>query len=55
MADNNIKNNKVSRPVERHITAAWAGVEQQKPDSCVPIPPMDGVIEAKDYVDTNQK
>jgi hypothetical protein len=55
MSENNTTDKRVARPVERHLTAAWAGIEKQKPGSNVTIPSMDGVIEAKEYVDSNQK
>lgn len=42
-------------PVEHHLTAAWANTMQQKPVSNVTIPSMDGVTDAKDYVEENQK
>lgn len=43
------------KPVERHDTAAWADVEEVKPVSDVAIPSEEQVIEAKEYVDENEK
>jgi len=49
------KDKKVSEPVEKHTTAAWANDLKQKPVSNVAIPSIEGVDEAKEYVDSNEK
>lgn len=43
------------KPVERHISAAWAEISQSKPVSNVAIPSMEGIEDAKGYVDENEK
>lgn len=43
------------KPIENHKTAAWADIETQEPDSKVGIPSLDAVINAKEWVDTNEK
>lgn len=42
-------------PIEKHETAAWANIEETKPLSNVSIPNEAEVINAKEYVDENQK
>ncbi len=42
-------------PVEKHDTAAWANIERKKSRSQVAMPSDEQIINAKDYVDTNQK
>ncbi|HZJ82206.1 MAG TPA: DUF3787 domain-containing protein [Clostridia bacterium] len=42
-------------PVEHHDTAAWANSEEIKPESKVNLPNEVQVVNAKEYVDTNQK
>ncbi len=49
------KLNKSLMPVENHYTAAWADMEDVKPDSKVNLPNEIQVRNAKEYVDTNQK
>ena len=46
---------KSKEPVEKHDTAAWANIEDLKPVTRVHQPSEDEVINAKDYVDENQK
>lgn len=54
-----MKNNKsrsnIQTPIEKHDTAAWANIEKLEPHSNVSIPSESQVINAKRYVDTNQK
>lgn len=53
-----MKNNlskKSNKPIENHKTAAWADVESVEPDSRVPIPSEEAVINAKEWVDSNEK
>ncbi len=42
-------------PRESHKTAAWAGIMKKKRRSQVMIPSEWEVIEAKEYVDSNEK
>lgn len=49
------KKNSNNQPIEKHNTAAWADVDEKKPISNVIIPGEDDVINAKDWVDTNEK
>ena len=54
MADNHSKEEFQANPIERHDTAAWRGhIESIKPESKVPIPSEEAVMEAKEWVDTN--
>jgi len=55
MSDNKKKQTFMQKPIERHDTASWADVEEKKPVSRVIIPKEIGVINAKEYVDQNQK
>ena len=41
--------------VESNTAAAWAGIEKQKSEGKVPIPSIENVEEAKDWVDQNKK
>ncbi|MBS4539209.1 DUF3787 domain-containing protein [Clostridium sp. D2Q-11] len=52
---NQSKENINTEPIERNITAAWANIETLKKVSRVPIPSVDQVKDAKDWVDKNQK
>ncbi|WP_422821919.1 CDIF630_02480 family spore surface protein [Thermoclostridium stercorarium] len=45
----------MQKPIERHDTASWADIEQLEPETGVIIPKESGVINAKEYVDQNQK
>lgn len=52
MSDNHPKEDKPA--IERHDTAAWRGhIEKLRPESKVPIPSEEAVMEAKEWVDTN--
>lgn len=55
MAKNKKKQSFMALPVEHHDTAAWADVEETKPESNVNIPNEADVRNAKEYVDTNEK
>ena len=55
MSGNMFKESHMKTPVENHATAAWAGSERLKDISGVNIPDESQVIEAKEYVDENQK
>ncbi|NLM04448.1 MAG: DUF3787 domain-containing protein [Clostridiales bacterium] len=53
-----MKNNKKKyepNPREKHTHASWRNIEKLKPESRVFIPNELEVINAKDYVDSNQK
>ncbi len=55
MSDNKKKDYSLGVPVEKHDTAAWAEIKCKKADSQVTIPTEEQVINAKEYVDVNQK
>lgn len=55
MVKNIYKEKDMSRPVENHDTAAWANISELKPVSNVTIPDEFHVMDAKEYVDENQK
>ncbi|NLZ39527.1 MAG: DUF3787 domain-containing protein [Firmicutes bacterium] len=52
---NKKKEKKMKVPIEKHNTAAWADIEQLKEKSKVSIPSEADVLNAKEYVDSNQK
>jgi len=52
---NNYKEKNMSIPIEKQNTAAYYDIKGLKPESKVPIPTLEGVIEAKKWVDENQK
>lgn len=41
--------------VESHDAAAWAGIEKQKSDGKVPIPSIENVEDARDWIEENKK
>lgn len=49
------KNNYIIPPIEKHDTAAWANIDDQKPISKVPIPSDLEVNNSKNWVDKNEK
>ncbi|QAT39213.1 DUF3787 domain-containing protein [Clostridium sp. JN-9] len=49
------KKNSNNQPIENHNTAAWADVKEAKEISNVAIPSENQVINAKKWVDTNEK
>lgn len=55
MAKNRTKEHSMDAPIEKHSTAAWADIEEQKRVSGVPIPNETSVKNAKEWVDTNEK
>lgn len=55
MAENKYKEFHMRTPVENHATAAWANRETLKDVSGVNIPNEIQVMNAKEYVDENQK
>ena len=53
MTENRSKEKSLETPIERHETAAWrAHIESTKPESKVPIPSEESVIEAREWVNT---
>ncbi|ADH61704.1 conserved hypothetical protein [Thermoanaerobacter mathranii subsp. mathranii str. A3] len=42
-------------PIENHKTASWANIQKLKDESNVPIPSENEVINAKEWVEENQK
>jgi hypothetical protein len=52
---NNIKEKKMSIPIENQSTAAYYDIKGLKPESRVPIPTLEGVVKAKEWVEENQK
>lgn len=42
-------------PIEQHRYAAHNDIEKLQPESRVPIPTLEGVIRAKEWVEENQK
>lgn len=55
MNKNKSKDNCMRIPIEKHDTAAWANIESSEPVSNVPKPSETDVINAKEWVDTNEK
>ncbi len=55
MPEKKIKDFHQSVPVEKQDTAAWADIECVKENSRVTIPSEKQVVNAKEYVDANQK
>jgi len=49
------KDRNLGVPVEKHDTAAWANIEKKKSHSQVTVPSEFQVINAKEYVDENEK
>lgn len=45
----------MQKPIERHDTASWADIEELEPETGIIIPKEIGVINAKEYVDQNEK
>ena len=54
MSEDN-SNNNIIPPIEKHDTAAWANISEQKPVSKVSVPSDFEVSNAKDWVDENKK
>ena len=55
MDKNRSKEKFMREPIENHVTAAWANIENTKPISNVSLPNEIEVKNAKEWVDTNQK
>lgn len=45
----------MSIPIENQKTAAYYDIKGLKPQSKVPIPTLEGVLRAKEWVDENEK
>ena len=45
----------IKKPLESHRTAAWADIEEIKEISDIAQPSIEQVINAKEYVDENEK
>lgn len=43
------------KPTENHFTAAWSNIERKNRISKTAHPSLDQVLEAKEYVDENEK
>lgn len=52
---NKYKEKFMAMPIEKHDTAAWANMQKAKPLSNVNIPSETEVMNAKEYVDSNEK
>ncbi|MGF7057233.1 CDIF630_02480 family spore surface protein [Brassicibacter mesophilus] len=55
MNKNKLKYKNTKLPIENHQTAAWANITDVKQVSRVPIPSLLEVINAKEWVEENQK
>ena len=55
MTDKKKKDYHMGVPVEKHDTAAWANIESKISHSEVTVPSEEQTINAKDYVDANEK
>lgn len=55
MNKNKKKEKNFSNVIKKQDTAAWADIHKELPDSKVPIPSLEQVINAKEWVDSNQK
>lgn len=55
MSNNKKKEKNMKIPIEKQNTAAWANIERKQPVSNVSIPDFHQVMNAKEWVDSNQK
>lgn len=55
MNNETIKNNSFKIPIEKHDTAAWANITETRPVSNISIPNEYETMNAKEWVDSNQK
>lgn len=53
--DNKYKQKKMSIPIEENRYAAFNEIKELQPESNVPIPTLEGVVRAKEWVEENQK
>jgi hypothetical protein len=52
---NKLNKRAVNTPIEKHETASWANIEDLESTTNVTIPSETQVINAKEYVDSNEK
>lgn len=55
MTKKTIKSCPFETPIEKHETAAWANIEETKPISNVTTPSETETMNAKEWVDSNEK
>ncbi len=55
MSKETIKNYSFKIPIEQHDTASWANISETIPISNVSVPNETETINAKEWVDSNQK
>lgn len=61
MSDKKVPEKKVpekkvpEKPVENHKTAAWSNIDEVREDAHTAHPSLEQVINAKDYVEENEK
>lgn len=55
MNKNKLKYKNRDLPIEKHETAPWTNIESLSPASRVPIPDIREIINAKEWVEENQK
>lgn len=53
--DNKYKQKRMHVPIEENRYAAYYDIEKLQPESRVPIPTLEGVVRAKEWVEENQK
>jgi hypothetical protein len=53
--DNQYKQKRMYVPIEENRYAAYYDIEKLQPESRVPIPTLEGVVRAKEWVEENQK
>lgn len=53
--DNQYKQKRMYIPIEENRYAAYYDIEKLQPESRVPIPTLEGVVRAKEWVEENQK
>lgn len=55
ITDNKYKQKKMGIPIEENRYAAFNEIKELQPESRVPIPTLEGVVRAKEWVEENQK
>lgn len=53
--DNKFKQQNLSKPIENQKHAAYYDIKNLQPESKVPIPTLEGVVRAREWVEENQK
>ena len=51
----NLSRKKNDLPIESHENAAWAEIQRQESEGKVPVPSIENVEEAKEWVEENKK